>query len=365
MNEKHVFAGNNTSQGFYSYFDNVFNPEEANRIYILKGGPGVGKSSFMKNFAAKMLAKGYFIEKVHCSSDNNSLDGIIIPALKIAFVDGTAPHTIDPRIPGAADEIINLGSYLDNVKLEKYKHEIIQINKETSLLYQSAYRFLKCAGLVLEEINGIYDKLTDKTQFHILQKDVMERIFPSFNTSDTEKTKHSSNHDTPGKIRKFFSEAYTPDGYIIHTDSLCYDKKVWGITGKNVNYASELLNSIAAEAGKRGLDTECCYRPLHPEKLQHVCIPALRTILISAKELYNLKYDEIVNLSALIKKDNLESYRLELDENTDLFDSLLKNTFKKLYDTKKLHELLEVFFVNSMDFDGVNACFDHVLTRYM
>ena len=34
--EKHYFAGNNTSVGFYNYFDNIISPEQAERIYILK-----------------------------------------------------------------------------------------------------------------------------------------------------------------------------------------------------------------------------------------------------------------------------------------------------------------------------------------
>jgi len=100
LKEKHVFAGNNSDNGFFSYFDQIMKPDKARRIYILKGGPGVGKSTFMKKFALVMLDKGYFVEYIHCSSDNESLDGIVIPELSIAFVDGTAPHTIDPIIPG-------------------------------------------------------------------------------------------------------------------------------------------------------------------------------------------------------------------------------------------------------------------------
>lgn len=57
MQEKHIFAGNNTSEGFFSYFDYLLKPEEANHIYILKGGPGVGKNRFMKRFAEIMEEK--------------------------------------------------------------------------------------------------------------------------------------------------------------------------------------------------------------------------------------------------------------------------------------------------------------------
>jgi len=95
--EKHVFAGNNSSKGFYSYFDYIIEPNDAKRIYILKGGPGVGKSSFMKKFGSKMASQGYGVEYIHCSSDESSLDGLLIPELKVAFIDGTAPHIVDPQ----------------------------------------------------------------------------------------------------------------------------------------------------------------------------------------------------------------------------------------------------------------------------
>ncbi|WP_425446644.1 ATPase [Dethiothermospora halolimnae] len=88
---KRVFPGGNTSKGFYSYYDNIIE-KDANRIFILKGGPGTGKSSLMKSIGKEMLNKGYDIEYHHCSSDNGSIDGVVVPKLKVAMIDGTAPH---------------------------------------------------------------------------------------------------------------------------------------------------------------------------------------------------------------------------------------------------------------------------------
>lgn len=91
---RHLFPGGNTSLGFFSYYSNIITQEEADRLIIIKGGPGVGKSTFMKKVGEAMLDKGYDVEFLHCSSDNNSLDGIKIPDLRIAFIDGTAPHAV-------------------------------------------------------------------------------------------------------------------------------------------------------------------------------------------------------------------------------------------------------------------------------
>ncbi|MCT4509409.1 MAG: hypothetical protein N4A48_11780 [Tepidibacter sp.] len=89
---KRVFPGGNTADGFFSYYDYIIEQQDAKHIFCIKGGPGVGKSSMMKNIGNEMLKLGYDVEFHHCSSDNNSIDGLVILDLKVAMVDGTA-HT--------------------------------------------------------------------------------------------------------------------------------------------------------------------------------------------------------------------------------------------------------------------------------
>ena len=128
--QRDLFPGGNTSKGFYSFYRYILTQEDANKIICLKGGPGTGKSSFMKKIGAYFLDLGYSLEYHHCSSDNNSLDGLVIKELNVAILDGTSPHVVDPITPGAVDEIANLGIALDMDVLSKNKKELISINKE-------------------------------------------------------------------------------------------------------------------------------------------------------------------------------------------------------------------------------------------
>ena len=71
-------------------------PEKARAIYILKGGPGCGKSTLMGKIGDWAEEAGLETEYILCSGDPGSLDAVVIPALKAAVVDGTAPQGVVP-----------------------------------------------------------------------------------------------------------------------------------------------------------------------------------------------------------------------------------------------------------------------------
>lgn len=150
---KHVFPGGNTSLGFFSYYDHL-TPPDATRVFILKGGPGVGKSSFMRKIGEEMRSRGFDIEHHHCSSDNDSLDGVVIPAAGVALLDGTAPHVVDPVNPGAVSEIIHLGDYWNEAKLRAAREQILAVNRRLGRLFATAYSQLAEAKVIRDEMES-------------------------------------------------------------------------------------------------------------------------------------------------------------------------------------------------------------------
>lgn len=158
---KHYFAAGNSFFGFKSYFDHIFGTENNNRLYILKGGPGCGKSTFMKKVGLFCEKEGYTVEYYRCSSDPDSLDGIAIKELRTAIADGTSPHAIEPKFAGAFEEIIDLGKSWDTEKLSKNLMQIKDLSERKSLLYKKAYNFLN----VCRKINSLSSEICSK---HIL-----------------------------------------------------------------------------------------------------------------------------------------------------------------------------------------------------
>ena len=90
------FLGANAPTGFYSLYDQLLPPDQARAVYILKGGPGCGKSTLMRRVAGWAEEAGLETEYILCSGDPDSLDALVLPALGAALVDGTAPHGMAP-----------------------------------------------------------------------------------------------------------------------------------------------------------------------------------------------------------------------------------------------------------------------------
>lgn len=138
------FAAANSGKGFVSFYDKIFGTENIKRRYLIKGGPGTGKSTFMKKVAEAAEDCGMSVDRYRCSSDPSSLDGVIINK-SVAVIDSTAPHAEEVEIAGARDILVDLGAFWnsDGLYVECDKIKNLMAQKKRS--YALAYRFLASA----------------------------------------------------------------------------------------------------------------------------------------------------------------------------------------------------------------------------
>ena len=158
------FAATNGFDGFKSFFNEIFDPVLFEAIYILKGGPGTGKSSIMRYIESSLSGMCENTTLVYCSSDTKSLDGVIIErgGKKIAVIDGTAPHMTDPKYPGAIEKIINLGDAWCDATLKTQRDKIIRLSNLKQRAYNSAYKYLNIARSIDENVKCITERIFSK-----------------------------------------------------------------------------------------------------------------------------------------------------------------------------------------------------------
>ena len=201
--ERRYFPGNNTPLGFYSYYKYILGQREANKIICIKGGPGTGKSTFMRRIGEAFVSEGEDVDFLHCSADENSLDGIVLQNRKVAIIDGTSPHTTDPVSPGAVDKIINLGEYWNEEGISANKEEIIDLNELCSKWYRIAYNYLSAAKSVYRSMEEIYNSAAESSEIYRMVGDIVEREY-----KDYEISLH------PGRTKKFFASGLTANGVV-------------------------------------------------------------------------------------------------------------------------------------------------------
>ncbi|EJP6472165.1 PRK06851 family protein [Clostridium sp. L74] len=353
---KHFFAGSNTAEGFYSLFNNIIDINDANRIIYLKGGPGTGKSSLMKSIADFFIKNNYTVDFFHCSSDSNSLDSIKIKELKIAMVDGTAPHMLDPKVPGAIDKIVNLGDLLDENKLKKHKNEIIKISNEISQTFKRAYRYLNAAKAIHEDWSVLNCNAKNHGNLYKLERELKTNLF-----------KENIYNDSIGKKRHLFISAITPEGIVTHTDSIYIDmKNIYVLNGAPGTGKTEILNNISNEALNRGLCVEYYHNPLIPNILEHIVIPEINSAIVTSNEINKQFLDgEQIYMDNLLDLSILNSNRNKINEDKELFYKLINKATDILHSEKSIHDDLEKYYVDNMDFSKIPQIRESIINDFL
>ena len=353
---RRVFPGGNTCKGFFSFYDYILSQDEAKRIIVIKGGPGVGKSSFMKKIAEGMIEQGYDIEYMHCSSDNGSVDGIVIPALKVALVDGTAPHIVDPKNPGCVDEIIHLGDYWNEEKMVKNKSEILKTNREIGESFKRAYRYLNASKSIYDDIEYFYNTATDYSKINTAANEIINKIFTEIYRDNK-----------LGKERHLFASAITPDGLVNYIDTI-YNKvkNIYIIKGDCKTAKSKILSKIADYTVEYGLDCEIYHCALDPGTIEHILIPKLNTILITSNKYHNfdnIDRSQTIDTNQYLNYSELSHNIVELNHGIEEFEGLLNHAVSILNYAKKMHDTLETYYIPSMDFNQVNNLMEKTKER--
>ena len=354
---RRFFPGNNTPKGFYSYYDFIMPPGSATRIIILKGGPGVGKSTLIKRLGKEAEELGYSVEYHHCSADPDSLDAIAIPDLGVAMLDGTHPHVIDPKYPGAVDEIVHLGEYWDDAGIRRHRTEIALLSARSSQAYQRAYRYLAAARLVYDEIEAIHSRAANFGRLNQIAEELIERLLPSTKAAPT-----------PGSIRRLFGSAITPRGAINHLDILvgAASRRVV-VQGAPGTGRSTILEKVVRAASERGFAVECFHCPFDPERVEHLFIPELDLSMTTSAppHIWKGNADMVIDtLSALAAERRRLDHR-EIEEAEDEYLHLFHMAITSLKQARARHDELERIYTPYMDFARIESLYNRVRQKIL
>ncbi|WLD93272.1 PRK06851 family protein [Alkalihalobacillus sp. AL-G] len=343
---KNYYAGGNTAKGFYSLYESSL--AGLDRLFILKGGPGTGKSTLMKEIGDAWNENGFDIEYLHCASDNQSIDGFILPALKVGVVDGTAPHVIEPKAPGVVEEYVNLGVAWNSDLLAPYKERILELNDKIDTSFQSAYANFADALAVHDEWEKIYIENMDFNKADQLTEELLEHFFAGKGLKKTADVRHR------------YLGAATPEGAVDFIQNLTEDVyKRYFIKGRPGSGKSTMLKKIAAAAEDKGFDVEIYHCGFDPNSLDMVIVRELGFAIFDSTAPHEYfpdrENDEIVDMyKRTITPGTDDKYEVELEDITSRYSGKMKDAIACLARAKELHDELEQYYIEAMDFNKVD-----------
>ena len=313
------FPGANTGQGFCSRFSGIVPPwENRHYTYILKGGPGVGKNTLMKKVSCLARANGHIVEEFCCASDPGSLDAVRICERGLVLLDGTAPHSLDPAMPGVEGEILNLGHFLHKEIFQRRHSELQLLMEENRAHYTEAYACLQAAGTLYRAAAKAADHAAD----HPMMQDFLRE---TLQFSD------------PGGVRTLFLSSPTPEGLVDFREFLDAEHTIFlpGILG-----VIFLQETIRLAQGTR-FTVFPDFRA--PDLPQAVYLPDAGTLLCATDTMHSTLGEFLLTpLPTFIEFAVLESSRLT------------ERAVESLRLCKRTHDAIESIYQPYVDFDRVD-----------
>ena len=334
------FLGANAPGGFFSLYDQLLPPEQAQVIYILKGGPGGGKSTLMRRIGGWAGEAGLETECILCSGDPDSLDAVILPGLGAAIVDGTAPHVVEPKYPGAVERYVNMGDCYDGEALRPLKGEIMDCMRGYKGCYQRAYRCLDAAAEIMEDQRSALCTELLSQKLAKRAAGILSRELPRCASA------------RPGQVKQRFLGAVTHQGTVcLYGTAQAQCDKIY-ILSDSCGLAHELLLPLLTGAVERGFDVVACPDPMAPDRLAHLLIPQLELAFLTA--LPGCSFPEkpyrCIRLEAAADEELLRRNRPRLRFAKKVSAALVEEAVSSLSQAKAMHDDLEGIYNPHVNF---------------
>lgn len=353
-NSPMFFLGANSPKGFVSHFGDNFSHEDSWRTFIIKGGPGTGKSTVMKRVALHFLKQNIRVSLFPCSSDPTSLDAVIFPDFKVIMLDGTSPHLLDPKYPGVCEEIINLGDCWNESILLNNKDAVINLTNQNRTLHTRARNYLSSASALMEDTRIIAKEYTDEEKAKKFALKLSKKHIP--------KTK------TKGIEWQRFLSSVTPKGpYFFRKTIEKLAEKVVVITDEYGAVSPIILEEIRKTALNFGHEIITCYCPFFPtSKCEHIFIPSLSLAFCTSNKFHPIKTEERgIHARRFMNTSALHTHKARLNYNRKAISELLSIATDTLSEAKAVHDKLESHYIKAMNFEKLNAYSEAILRKIL
>ncbi len=349
------FLGANTPQGFVGFAQELYDAADDWRAYLIKSGPGTGKSSLMRRVYQRLSEMGIEAEVICCSSDPSSLDGVVFPQLRMCILDATAPHVVEPRFWGAVEQIVPLAVCVDEERLHEQAAEVIRATEENRALHARCRKYIHAAGALLKENRRIGAAATDEEKVRRLACRIARQEF--------------GDKGAAGKLTHRFLSAVTPDGPVVFRETLqALCPRIYTVEDDHGAAAALFLSEVARLAQKAGVGGIICPCPLAPEDgPEHLLFPSIGVGFTTSNAFHKADFPVFRRIHATRFEDTeqLRAKRQIASFNRRAARELLEQAQTLAAEAKAVHDRMEAFSIEAMDWTRAGAMGEAVIQTFV
>lgn len=335
------FLGALSPSGFFGWFHYAAK-EPTSPPFLLKAGPGCGKSTFMRRLAEASPGSGT-LERLHCSSDPESLDGIRLSSPDFLILDATAPHIVNCTYPGVSERVVSLYDTLDYSVLKPCREEILALGRQHAKQMQQAAAHFALTCALLQRQRALTREIMDTAKTDALAARLAHRTMPARRNAKE------------GAVKHRLLSAPTPNGVTVFSETAkqAAPVAVYALCDAYGAVSGRRLEQLADHARNNGYDAVHCHCATDQRnKLDHLLLPSLGLAFITANPWHTLTVStrHEIHTRRMLDGNELSKRQRLLTWQRRTADKALAQTCETLAAAKATHDKLERYFVDAMDF---------------
>ena len=338
------FLGANSRGGFASLYSG-FCAGEGDYLHVIKGGPGSGKSGFMRAIGAAAERRGLEVEYIVCSGDPDSLDGVYLPALRQGWVDGTAPHVTEPRRFGADGDYVDLFQFVGTPLPSEERGRLLQLSREHKRCCSQAYAYLAAAASLDEGCRPA----------------VPAQLLESVRERGSQLIYRHGGKGGENHVSRRYLSANSCQGRLRLCETVTALCPMAYCLDNALGLAPLALEAAEKAAAERGLDRIVCPDPLDPSRLEALLLPKSGLALLAGD--WVLPASRHVRLDVMAADALSAEARAERRRGLRARDAATGEALAKLEAAKALHDELERIYRPHVDFIALTAFTEETVAR--
>lgn len=334
--EDAYFVASNSTRGFHSWYADCFDDACVGRVFAIKGGPGTGKSRFMRDVSEFAGKRGWRSEMIYCSSDPDSLDGVILSRpgqAKLAVLDATAPHVYEPKHPGYREELVDLGMFWSADALRPRHGELERLNAEKQGAYRRAYRYLSGYGEMSASLEELITPFIRSRAIAGFAAKLMRELPDGEEFSPRVALMRSVG--MRGRV--------TFDTYFAQAEKICLITDCRGS-------GPILLRELYRLAAEKRMEVRVSRDPLLPERIDALFFPACRTAFAVGGSEECLYPHRTVSMRRFVDTAGMRSVKGSVNYAERVRRAMLTGAVEELDRAADIHFRIEAIYESAMDF---------------